>query len=104
FITWHDIIDGRPASGGINVLLQFDIDGGPRSMAKLYRELKARGVRATVMAHRRGHHWYPYETDALDLEWLADAEQHGWAIGYHNNALSQIAGATIDGIYAESSL
>ena len=90
FVTWHDLLDGRQQQAPLEILLQFDVDGGPRSMRRVYEGLAARNVRATIMLHRRGHHWYPYELEDVEIDWLKQAEQQGWAMGYHNNALSRV--------------
>lgn len=99
FLTWHDVLDGGSARAPLKILLQFDVDGGPRSMRRIYVELVKRGIRASLMVHRRGHHWYPYELGDDDVEWIKDAESRGWAVGYHNNALSQIVGGGSGGIH-----
>lgn len=101
FVTWHDLLDGAAMPAATNVILQFDIDGGPRSMRRLYESLRARGVRATVMVHRRGHCWYPYEMESAGLDWLVEAQSAGWAVGYHNNALSQCVGEAAEIAYDE---
>ncbi len=90
FLTWHDVLDDRHKRAPLEILLQFDVDGGPKSMNRVYRELVKRGIRASLMVHRRGHHWYPYQLDSLDFDWISESERKGWAIGYHNNALSQV--------------
>jgi hypothetical protein len=90
FVTWHDLLEGRYNQAPLEILLQFDVDGGPKSMRRLYEGLIARNVRATIMLHYRGHHWYPYELEDAGIEWIKEAESAGWAIGYHNNALSQV--------------
>jgi hypothetical protein len=90
FITWHDMLEGKHNQAELEILLQFDVDGGPRSMRRIFEGLAARGIRATIMLHRRGHCWYPYELEDFGIDWLKQAEKIGWALGYHNNALSQI--------------
>lgn len=94
FVTWHDLLHGDCNKSPLEILLQFDVDGGPRSMRKLYRGLSSRGVKASLMLHRCGHCWYPYELSTEDIGWIKEAENIGWAIGYHNNALSQVVGET----------
>ena len=92
FITWHDLMDGKHNQASTEILLQFDVDGGPRSMRRIYKGLVSRGIRATIMLHRRGHCWYPYDLEELGIDWITDSERMDWAVGYHNNALSQITG------------
>ena len=92
FITWHDLLDGNHSASQLDILLQFDVDGGPRSMQRIYAGLASRGVRGTIMLHRRGHHWYPYELEDIGIDWIRVAEASGWTVGYHNNALSQVMG------------
>jgi hypothetical protein len=104
FVTWHDLLEGKPLPAPTSVLLQFDIDGGPRSMERIWRALRGRDVRATIMTHRRGHCWYPYELESAGLDWLRDAQAAGWAIGYHNNALSQCVGESGTVAYDEALL
>ncbi|MGH7888249.1 MAG: hypothetical protein ACREPG_10305 [Candidatus Binatia bacterium] len=87
FITWHDVIEGRSGVDDIEVILQFDLDAGPRSMARIYEALAGLDVRATVMVHREAHDWYEYRIEDVCLNTLVEAEHSGWAIGYHNNAL-----------------
>ncbi|MDA8660023.1 hypothetical protein N9M01_07365 [Luminiphilus sp.] len=95
FVTWHDVLEGRHKKAPLEILLQFDVDGGPKSMRRLYEGLAPRNIRASLMMHRRGHQWYPYELCTEDLRWIIEAEQNGWAIGYHNNALSQVVGESV---------
>jgi len=92
FITWHDVMEGKQNEVSTEILLQFDVDGGPRSMRRIYEGLASRGICATLMLHRRGHYWYPYDLEDLGIDWIRDAERLGWAVGYHNNALSQVMG------------
>jgi hypothetical protein len=103
FLTWHDVLNRQHNQTALEILLQFDVDGGPKSMHKMYDELAKRGIRASLMIHRRGHHWYPYELSGGDLEWMKEAESNGWAIGYHNNSLSQVIGDGV-GAYGETKL
>lgn len=90
FLTWHDLLKGNYGHSEIEIVLQFDIDGGPKSMYKLYQELVTREVKATIMTHYKGHSWYPYDLEDIGIDWIQEAENQGWAIGYHNNALSQV--------------
>ncbi len=90
FVTWHDVLDGRCGRGRLEVLLQFDLDAGPRSMARLFPELRARGVRGTIMTHREAHDWYEWRIEDACLDLLLEAVRAGWAVGYHNNALGNV--------------
>lgn len=90
FITWHDVIDGRSTGDGLDVILQFDLDAGPRSMARIYEALAGLKVRGTIMVHREAHDWYNYRIEEVCLDLLVDAERNGWAIGYHNNSLGNV--------------
>ena len=90
FVTWHDLLESRHHHMPLEILLQFDVDGGPRSMRRVYEALATRNIRATIMLHHRRHHWYPVELEHVGIDWLKQAESLGWAIGYHNNALSQV--------------
>ena len=92
FVTWGDVLEGCVNRERSQVLLQFDIDGGPKSMERIYEGLAARKIRASVMMHRRGHAWYRYDFEEEPHEWIIDAERNGWEIGYHNNSLSQVMG------------
>jgi len=92
FITWHDILDKRVDDFSNCVLLQFDIDAGPNSfhhVASLCDEL---GIVGNVMLHRKAKYWYEYDIEDLDINYLRDLESKGWTFGYHNNALTNIAG------------
>src|SRR3990172_1431767 len=90
FRTWHEILDGKYGTRNLEIILQFDVDGGPRSMEKLYHELSSMGVRANIMIHRKCHDWYSYTIDDLNIDFLKEAEQRGWNIGYHNNSISNV--------------
>ena len=90
FRTWHDILDGNFRSAEREVLIQFDVDAGPLSMERIYRELVAMGVCATIMIHRKCHDWYEYTIDELNIDYLKEAEQNGWTIGYHNNSITNV--------------
>lgn len=88
FITWHDLLDGWRADRETSALIQFDMDGGPKSMMRLIDPLLERGVRASIMLHRQSHDWYETRFEDLDVDALKRAEAAGWCIGYHNNALN----------------
>lgn len=90
FVTWHQVLDGDLGHAECEVLLQFDIDGGPRSTQRLYQALNERGICGTIMIHRQAYDWYTYTIEDVGIDWLQEAEQHGWAVGYHNNSLSNI--------------
>lgn len=82
----------------IYVLLQHDVDARPDralGMAQLEAE---RGLRSTLMVHRRVHdrralrerrevHYLDYDLDIPELQRLE--RDHGFVIGYHHNALEQ---------------
>lgn len=97
FLTWHDLLEGLHSRAPLEILLQFDVDGGPRSMQRIYHALAKRGIPASLMVHRRGHYWYPYELEDTDIGWIKEAELQGWSVGYHNNALSQVVGNNLTG-------
>ena len=88
FITWHDLLDGMAIEDGTSALIQFDMDGGPKSMMRLIDPLLEMGVRASIMLHRQSHDWYETRFEDLDFDSLKRAEAAGWCIGYHNNALN----------------
>ncbi|PLX66978.1 MAG: hypothetical protein C0603_09930 [Denitrovibrio sp.] len=92
FITWDDILDEDFSKGELDILLQFDVDGGPKSMKRVYEGLAHMGVSATIMLHYKGHYWYQYKLEDMGIDWLKKAEDNGWCMGYHNNSLSQIVG------------
>lgn len=88
FITWHDLLDGKRADCKTSALIQFDMDGGPKSMMRLIDPLLEMGVRASIMLHRQSHDWYETRFEDLDVDALKRVEAAGWCIGYHNNALN----------------
>ncbi len=98
FLTWHDILDHHPASphdsGRPGVLIQFDVDAGPRSLQRIAPLLLARNIRATVMVHHQARHWYEYDLSPRDIAFYQHLEQHGWTVGYHNNTLTTLVGAS----------
>lgn len=100
FVTWHDLLDGRPLPE-FGIILQLDVDGGPRSSARMVESLRQRDVRANIMTHRDASPWYVYGFDELPMSTFAAAEGEGWVIGYHNNALTQEQGEDHIGDYSE---
>lgn len=94
FITWHDVLDGYTATRGAKVaLIQFDIDAGMQSMRALAEVLIARGVVATAMIHVSARFWYEYDLTKDDKDFFVSLEKdHSWAIGYHNNTLTNVVG------------
>lgn len=92
FQTWHDVQAGAIPSGSPQAVIQFDVDAGPRSMLRVADILVSRGIRASIMMHARALHWYEYDLQTMDLEGYRALEQAGWAIGYHNNSLTNLAG------------
>lgn len=93
FVTWHDLLDDDLPDPDIAVLIQFDVDAGTHSMRRMYRELGPLGITASVMVHRRSATWYSGQVEDL-LDVLLEAEKNGWAIGYHNNSLTEAQGRT----------
>lgn len=88
FVNWHDVLEGRLGRSELEIMLQFDVDGGPRSMARLYPLLRSREIVATVMIHRTATGWYEYDLDQIGIELLQEAESFGWVVGYHHNTLT----------------
>ena len=87
FLTWHDLLEGNLGRRETSVILQFDMDGGRHSMNRLLDAMIEMDLRASIMIHRECHDWYEYDVQDLDLEKLKRAQEAGWCIGYHNNAL-----------------
>lgn len=104
WLTWHDLLDGKATSVRRGVVLQFDVDAGPRSCRRLFEALNPMGVRATIMAHRCCRGWYTYSLTDEDFRFLREAQQAGWAIGYHNNSLTNIHGMDHVGDYSPTAL
>lgn len=90
FITWHDVIDSNYDSNAKNVILQFDIDGGPKSFLKVSEAFQKRDIRATAMLHYYARNWYSYDLSETDKNQICLLENIGWAIGYHNNSLTNL--------------
>ncbi len=80
FITWHDLLDGVAIKDPPSALIQFDMDGGPKSMMRLIDPLLAMGVRASMMLHRQSHDWYETRFEDLDVDALKRAEAAGWCM------------------------
>jgi hypothetical protein len=96
FITWHDLLDNQVDLNKQNVLLQFDVDAGPNSFLEVAKSLDGLGIRASVMVHWKAKHWYEYDFCNTGVTDYQDLEKNGWAIGYHNNTLSNLAGFSTD--------
>lgn len=94
FYTWHDLIDDSVDASRPGVLLQFDLDGGPRSFLRVAAALDEMQVVATGMLHYRARHWYEYDFEDIGIEKLEQLERRGWALGYHHNALTNLSGVT----------
>lgn len=94
FRTWSDGALENHSPKGLEIVLQFDVDGGPRSMTAVVDLLNSLEVRANFMIHRRGHHWYPYGSPDAGQGWLEVLSNMDSLVGYHNNALSQVLGRT----------
>jgi hypothetical protein len=92
FITWHDVLDAPQKNYSSAVLLQFDLDAGPKSFHVIAERLLDLGVRATAMVHWKARHWYHYDFCQEDVEKLQALEAKGWAIGYHHNCLTTLVG------------
>lgn len=91
FITWSDKIAGNLDPRRLHVILQHDVDAGPKSMRRLLEWELAHGVRSTMMYHARCDTWYAWHIDAQDIALLKEAEARGWEIGYHNNSVGNLA-------------
>ncbi|MDB4470714.1 hypothetical protein N9063_00360 [Deltaproteobacteria bacterium] len=92
FITWHDLLNGAFDASKPSVLLQFDIDAGPRSFLRIAESLKEVGICATGMVHNRARHWYHYDFKNTGIDKLKGLEDAGWVFGYHHNALTNLVG------------
>ncbi|NNM27080.1 MAG: hypothetical protein HKO59_14030 [Phycisphaerales bacterium] len=95
FRTWHDLLENPASEGEREVILQLDLDAGPRSLKRLCVALDEMNIRASLMVHRRCTGAYAYAIEDLDLEFLRDREARGWTIGYHNNALTEVVNAGV---------
>lgn len=97
FVTWHDVIEGRVKNSSNAILLQFDIDAGPRAMLRLAEPLSQRGIVANVMTHRRARHWYEYDVEDIGIDDFKLLQDRGWVFGYHSNSLTNLVGFKSDG-------
>lgn len=104
FRTWNELISSAAPKSNHEIVLQFDIDAGPKSFARLYPELHRLGVRGSIMLHRQCHDWYEYDIEELDLDLFQDAERSGWTIGYHNNSIGNVQRVERAGDYSEEVL
>lgn len=100
FLTWHDLLEGKFGRAEWEALIQFDVDGGPLSMERIYPELHRLGIRANIMIHRQCYDWYTYQIEDLNIEYLQQAERNGWTIGYHNNSINNTQRLTRLGDYS----
>ena len=96
FVTWHDVLDDPERDYSSAVLLQFDLDAGPRSFRRIADILIKAGIRATGMIHWRARHWYDYDFESDDIAALQEIEKAGWAFGYHHNCLTTLVGPSED--------
>ena len=103
FLTWHDVLDDN-VPDGLAVIVQFDVDGGPKAFRRIADALVDRGIRATAMVHREAHDWYAYRVEDLDIEWLQGLQAQGWAVGYHNNSIGNVQRRDRVGDYSPSVL
>ncbi len=104
FRTWNELLDNPAPRSNHEIVLQFDVDAGPKSFARLYPELHRLGVRGSIMIHRRCFDWYEYEVEDLDCDLLQEAEANGWTIGYHNNSIGNVQRTDRAGDYSEGVL
>ena len=104
FRTWNDLLEDPAPKSNHEIMLQFDIDAGPKSFVRLFPELRRLGVRGSIMIHRRCFDWYEYEIEDLDIDLLQDAERNGWTIGYHNNSIGNVQRLERVGDYSEDVL
>jgi hypothetical protein len=88
FVSWENWSDCRHNPDDLNIILQFDIDGGIHSMKEAYAALQAKGVTANIMTHWQSLGWYEYCISPEHIQWLKQAEANGWCIGYHNNSMT----------------
>jgi hypothetical protein len=80
------------------------VDGGQYSLGRLLPRLLAAEITGTIMTHAVGSVWYQYTVEDLGLPLLHEAEECGWAIGYHNNALTRAQGLERTGDYSNKAL
>lgn len=92
FITWHDVMEAPDDDYSNAVLLQFDIDAGPKSFHVIADKLIAMDIRATAMIHWQARHWYSYDFSYEDSQKFKFLEANSWAIGYHHNTLTTLVG------------
>jgi len=106
FRTWGDLINDPSAKKDFEVIIQLDIDGGMNSLGRLLPALLERGVKGSIMTHRRARCWYDFDIENYDINLLQIAESDGWEIGYHNNTLTYLMEDSLDEslIYSESTL
>ena len=90
FLTWHELLDDTTARAQREVILQFDLDAGVMSTQRLCAQIRSLGLTGNVMVHRRCHDWYSYEIDQLGLDYLTEAQEAGWCVGYHNNSIGNV--------------
>lgn len=103
FRTWNELIENPSAIGDREVILQFDLDAGPKSFARLLPKLVELGVQANVMVHRRCLDWYEYDIEH-NKDVLQAAERAGWTIGYHNNSIGNVQRLDRAGDYSDDIL
>lgn len=104
FRAWNELLESPVKKGDREVILQFDLDAGPKSFAQLYPKLREMGIKASVMVHRRCYDWYAYDIEQIDIKLLQDAERAGWTIGYHNNSIGNVQRQDRAGDYGDDVL
>lgn len=88
FRVWNDIVENKKMYNNKEVILQFDMDGGPKSMERVFRKLKELGVKASIFVFRHSRlHGFRIEEY---VDFLQEAESLGWTIGYHNGTLMNL--------------
>ena len=89
FLTWHDLLRGGIPKKSLQIVLQLDVDGGLKSLHRVLAICFEKGVTGTIMIHAQAKGWYRWELATADITLLKQAEDLGWAIGYHNDCCTQ---------------
>lgn len=101
FITWESLIaNGAPE--GPFVIVQFDVDPGKNSIVRVGKELKERGIIASIQTHVHSESYYPFSLDDDYVAFLNEQIAAGWEVGYHNNSLSTVLGEGESEVTADS--
>jgi len=104
FVTWDDVLDDPGVLREDALLVQLDVDGGIHSLVRVIPALMEIGVRATIMLHRHSSSWYTYELADQPIDLFRLAADSGWALGYHQNALSNHVGTDRLPTYSDAEL